>query len=193
MAVAQESTANVSDVATFWVRVFSWCMLAVLAVFLVNNYLVTTQDWPGTATIFHQGNAGTLAWIQLVAYFAGFAAAVVYVLSSRAQTLRADSALISDANIFLIRAFFWAVLLIGLVDMVVSFLRVEGLLIGVVGEHSIDFPVQEAGHVFDLVDREDVDREPGAVGLRDQLRRGDAPPRIHRLGAKRGRAFHPTF
>ena len=134
MAVAQESTANVSDVATFWVRVFSWCMLAVLAVFLVNNYLVTTQDWPGTATIFHQGNAGTLAWIQLVAYFAGFAAAVVYVLSSRAQTLRADSALISDANIFLIRAFFWAVLLIGLVDMVVSFLRVEGLLIGVVGE-----------------------------------------------------------
>ena len=134
MAVAQESTPNVSDVATFWVRVFSWCMLAVLAVFLVNNYLVTTQDWPGTATIFHQGNAGTLAWIQLVAYFAGFAAAVVYVLSSRAQTLRADSALISDANIFLIRAFFWAVLLIGLVDMVVSFLRVEGLLIGVVGE-----------------------------------------------------------
>ncbi len=134
MAVAQESTANVSDVATFWVRVFSWCMLAVLAVFLVNNYLVTTQDWPGTATIFHQGNAGTLAWIQLVAYFAGFAAAVVYVLSSRAQTLRADSVLISDANIFLVRAFFWAVLLIGLVDMVVSFLRVEGLLIGVVGE-----------------------------------------------------------
>ena len=134
MAVAQESTANVSDVATFWVRVFSWCMLAVLAVFLVNNYLVTTQDWPGTATIFHQGNAGTLAWIQLVAYFAGFAAAVVYVLSSRAQTLRADSALISDANIFLVRAFFWAALLFGLVDMVVSFLRVEGLLIGVVGE-----------------------------------------------------------
>ena len=65
---------------------------------------------------------------------AGFAAAAIYVLSSRAQTLRADSALISDANIFLIRAFFWAVLLIGLVDMMVSFLRVEGLLVGVVGE-----------------------------------------------------------
>jgi TRAP-type mannitol/chloroaromatic compound transport system permease small subunit len=75
-----------------------------------------------------------LAWIQLAAYLAGFAAAAIYVLSSRAQTLRADSALISDANIFLIRAFFWAVLLIGLVDMMVSFLRVEGLLVGVVGE-----------------------------------------------------------
>jgi TRAP-type mannitol/chloroaromatic compound transport system permease small subunit len=42
--------------------------------------------------------------------------------------------MISDGNAFLIRAFFWAVLLIGLADMVVSFLRVEGLLAGVVGE-----------------------------------------------------------
>ena len=134
MAVAQESTASVSDVATFWVRVFSWSMIAVLAVFLASNYLVTTRDWPGIASIFSQGNAGPLVWIQFGAYFAGFAVAAVYVLFSRAQTLRADSALISDANIFLVRAFFWAVLLIGLVDMVVSFLRVEGLLAGVVGE-----------------------------------------------------------
>ena len=134
MAVAQESTASVSDVATFWVRVFSWSMIAVLAVFLASNYLVTTRDWPGIANIFLQESAGSLAWIQLAAYLAGFAAAAIYVLSSRAQTLRADSALISDANIFLIRAFFWAVLLIGLVDMMVSFLRVEGLLVGVVGE-----------------------------------------------------------
>ena len=134
MAVAQESTASVSDVATFWVRVFSWSMIAVLAVFLASNYLVTTRDWPGIANIFLQESAGSLAWIQLAAYLAGFAAAAIYVLSSRAQTLRADSALISDANIFLIRAFFWAVLLIGLIDMMVSFLRVEGLLVGVVGE-----------------------------------------------------------
>jgi TRAP-type mannitol/chloroaromatic compound transport system permease small subunit len=134
MAVAQESTASISDVATFWVRVFSWCLIAVLAVFLANNYLVTTRDWPGVVGILLPENAGPLAWIQLAAYFAGFAAAAIYVWSSRAQTLRADSALISDANIFLVRACFWAVLLIGLVDMVVSFLRVEGLLIGVVGE-----------------------------------------------------------
>ena len=134
MAVAQESTASVSDVATFWVRVFSWSMIAVLAVFLASNYLVTTRDWPGIANIFLQESAGSLAWIQLAAYLAGFAAAAIYVLSSRAQTLRADSAVISDANIFLVRAFFWAVLLIGLVDMVVSFLRVEGVLVGVIGE-----------------------------------------------------------
>ena len=134
MTAAQETTAGVSDVATFWVRVLSWCMLTGLAVFLINNYLAVTQDWPGIAPVFQPGKAGALAWIQATAYIAGFAAVVIYVQSTRSQTLRADSTMISDANAFLIRAFFWAVLLIGLADMVVSFLRVEGLLAGVVGE-----------------------------------------------------------
>ena len=133
MTAAQETT-GVSYIATFWVRVFSWFMLAILAVFLVNNYLVVTQDWPGIAPVFQQGKAELLAWIQVAAYIAGLAGAFIYVQSTRSQTLRADSVMISDGNAFLIRAFFWAVLLIGLADMVVSFLRVEGLLAGVVGE-----------------------------------------------------------
>ena len=133
MTAAQETT-GVSYIATFWVRLFSWFMLAILAVFLVNNYLSVTQDWPGIAPVFQQGKAGALAWIQVAAYIAGLAGAFIYVQSTRSQTLRADSVMISDGNAFLIRAFFWAVLLIGLADMVVSFLRVEGLLAGVVGE-----------------------------------------------------------
>ena len=134
MTAAQETTAGASYVGTFWARIFSWCMLTVLAVFLINNYLAVTQDWPGITPVFQPGNAGALAWIQVAAYVAGLAAAVIYVQSTRSQTLRADSVMISDANAFLIRAFFWAVLFIGLADMVVSFLRVEGLLAGVVGE-----------------------------------------------------------
>ncbi len=117
MAVAQVSTASASDVATFWVRVFSWSMLTVLAVFLINNYLAVTQDWPGIAPVFQAGKAGALAWIQATAYIAGFAAVVIYVQSTRSQTLRADSTMISDANAFLIRAFFWAVLLLSLLHL----------------------------------------------------------------------------
>ena len=133
MTAAQETT-GVSHIVTFWVRLFSWFMLAILAVFLVNNYLSVTQDWPGISPVFQQGKAGALAWIQVAAYIAGLAGAFIYVQSTRSQTLRADSVMISDGNAFLIRAFFWAVLFIGLADMVVSFLRVEGLLAGVVGE-----------------------------------------------------------
>lgn len=88
MTAAQETTAGVSYVATFWVRVFSWSMLTVLAVFLVNNYLAVTQDWPGISPVFQQGKAGLLAWIQAMAYIASLAAAVIYVQSTRSQTLR---------------------------------------------------------------------------------------------------------
>jgi hypothetical protein len=48
--------------------------------------------------------------------------------------LRADAKAISDANAFFIRAAFWVVLLVGLADTVVSFLRVEGYLPGLVGD-----------------------------------------------------------
>jgi TRAP-type mannitol/chloroaromatic compound transport system permease small subunit len=42
--------------------------------------------------------------------------------------LRADAKAVSDANAFLIRAAFWVVLLVGLADAFISFLRVEGFL-----------------------------------------------------------------
>ena len=82
MVVAQESTASISNVATFWVRVCSWAMLAVLAVFLVNNYLVTTKDWPGILPVFQAGTAGSLAWIQFAAYLVGLVVDVYNVAYS---------------------------------------------------------------------------------------------------------------
>jgi len=44
------------------------------------------------------------------------------------RTLRQDAATISAINTYIIRSLFWAVLLIGIVDMGISFLRVEGFL-----------------------------------------------------------------
>jgi len=133
MAIEQEVPADVNYVTTFCVRAFGWCVLAFLAVFLINNYLVVSQSWPGISPIFGMKAAGLLSWIQLFAYLSGVTVAIAFVHFSDTRTLRSDSVLISNFNIFLIRAFFWAVLLIGLVDMVVSFLRVEGLLSSVVG------------------------------------------------------------
>jgi TRAP-type mannitol/chloroaromatic compound transport system permease small subunit len=42
--------------------------------------------------------------------------------------------MISDANAFFIRAAFWVVFLVGLADTAISFVRVEGLLEGLVGK-----------------------------------------------------------
>lgn len=120
------------------VRSFGWMMLAVLAVFLINNYLNFWQGFPGIAPVFGGQPAdgtGTLtqAWIQAGLYAAGMALALFHTMRSPGTSLREDSKRISDINAFVIRAAFWSVLIVGLADTVISFLRVEGLLEAVVG------------------------------------------------------------
>ena len=58
---------------------------------------------------------------------------MAFVLRSRDTDLRTDATRISNFNTYLVRAAFWAIMLVGLADMAISFLRVEGLLEGVVG------------------------------------------------------------
>ena len=61
--------------------------------------------------------------------------ALILTFRQRDTTLRQDSNRISDMNVFLIRGAFWAVLLLGCVDSVIAFLRVEGMLASIVGEN----------------------------------------------------------
>lgn len=118
------------------VRSFSWAMLACLLAFLVNNYLTVNLRWPGIAPLFEGGDVSGQSWLQLGIYLALMAAAIVYALRSTGRSLRADASRVSALSAYLIRAAFWGVLLVGLVDAAISFLRVEGLLAQVVGEET---------------------------------------------------------
>lgn len=120
------------------VRYFGWIILAVMAAFIANNYLTYWQDLPGIAPIFGGKGNGDLpaawSWAQLAIY-AGFVVwAILYVSRSPETPLRQDAEKISGINAYLIRALFFAVLIVGMVDAVISFLRVEELLPAVVGE-----------------------------------------------------------
>ena len=53
------------------------------------------------------------------------AAGFLLVQRTKDRTLREDSKRISDINAYLIRAMFWAVLIVGSVDTIISFLRVD--------------------------------------------------------------------
>ena len=116
-------------------------------VYLANAYMVFWLDWPGVVALL--GDAGllgftapkepvggrvALAILQVALYPVTVAAVVVYVLRTRARTLHADARRLSAIGAFIARAAFWTVLLVGLADAVVSFLRVEGLLVDVVGK-----------------------------------------------------------
>lgn len=109
--------------------------LAILGAFLANNFLTIGLDWPGVLPLLATHDTSGLAWIQVGIYAIALSMAVSFCLCFKQRDLRADAALISNFNTYFIRGCFWAVLLVGVVDMTISFLRVEGLLDDVVGTH----------------------------------------------------------
>ncbi|WP_299482607.1 TRAP transporter small permease subunit [uncultured Roseibium sp.] len=131
------SRGPTSDSARFF-RLFGWSILAITAAFLINNYLTYWQGLPGISPLIGGAANGSLpvlwSWLQLLIYIAFVLCGIAYVLKN-SRTLREDSERISNINTFLIRAAFFAVLIVGLIDSAISFLRVEGLLAGVVGEN----------------------------------------------------------
>ena len=114
-------------------RCFSWCMIGTVSAFLLNNYLNYWRGWPSATSVITKG-ISTPGLFQIVLYAIGLAFAVAYVSRTPGRPLRADSETIYGVVRFILRAAFWAVLLVGLADIVVSFLRVEGFLPGLVGE-----------------------------------------------------------
>jgi TRAP-type mannitol/chloroaromatic compound transport system permease small subunit len=122
-------------------RLFGWIVLALMTAFLLNNYLTYWQNLPGIAPIYGGPANGSLpilwSWLQLALYAALVLCAVAYVLRNN-NTLRMDSARINKINAYLIRAAFFAVLIVGLVDAAISFLRVEGFLTDIIGSEMAD-------------------------------------------------------
>ncbi len=99
-------------------RSFGWLMLTLLGAFLIANYLNIAHDIPRLAT----GNV-----IMIILYAVAIAAGIFYVMKTKSKSLREDADLIHRFNVYLIRAGFWAVLLIGIVDMTIAFMRTENL------------------------------------------------------------------
>jgi TRAP-type mannitol/chloroaromatic compound transport system permease small subunit len=133
-SAALPSSSDGQDLIVSLSRGFAWCVLATALVFLVNNYLTFWRGWPGPVFMAGSAAGGALTWVQTGLYGIGLAAAAGFVLASGSRSLRSDSNVMYAITAFIIRASFWAVCLVGLADMVVSFLRVEGLLPGLLGD-----------------------------------------------------------
>ena len=117
----------------FFVRLFGWAMLLLIATYLINNTLQVEFGWPGLAGLKASSPVPEAQWHVWI-YAAGFALALVYVIATIRLPLRTDAARITRFNTWIIRGCFWAVVFVGLADMAISFLRVEGLLPGIVGD-----------------------------------------------------------
>ena len=127
-----DSTGFEPTNGTLIARVFSWSVLWIMVAYLVNNILTNFIGLAGP------GFGGGIPVLQIALYPIAFSIAVAIVLKHRSMSLRADSERISNINTFFIRAAFWAVLYVGLVDAAISFVRVEGMLDGLFGEALAD-------------------------------------------------------
>ena len=131
------------------IRVFSYSILATTFVFLFNNILTVWFDWPGVKNLFsHYGLFGfkklskplsdsvlNFAFLQLFFYLISILLAIFYVKRSIKQTLTADSKILDKFTAYIIRSSFWAVLIVGLADLLISFLVVEKLVEPLFGEY----------------------------------------------------------
>ncbi len=143
-----ENDASGNKVIILVIRAFAVSIVAIMLFFLINNYLNVWRQWPGLPSFFsHQGWLGlealrtplvddqiTKGWLQLLSYLGAVALTILYVLWTRQRTLRADAEMLSGFAAYIIRAAFWVVLIIGFVDILISFLRVENLLPALIGD-----------------------------------------------------------
>ncbi|MCY3825637.1 MAG: TRAP transporter small permease subunit [Nitrospinae bacterium] len=131
MEEADERRPGIADALY---RAFALSLAATTFVFLFNNYLVFWHGWPGVADIFSGAGATFLAWLQVAGYVIPVVAIIVFALRNRERPFASDAALLYSVTAYVIAAAFWSTFFIGIVDGVLSFLRVEGLLPAVFGK-----------------------------------------------------------
>ena len=130
------------------IRIFSYSILALTLVFLVNNILTVWFEWPGVKKLFShyeifgfkklnkplEGLAINLSYLQLTFYFITFIAVIFFVFKSLKQSLQKDSEILTNITAYIVRSSFWAVLIVGMADFLISFMVVEKLVEPIFGE-----------------------------------------------------------
>jgi TRAP-type mannitol/chloroaromatic compound transport system permease small subunit len=91
-----------------------------------------------------------LGWWQTLSYIAGVMFVASFIALTPNRALRADAQSLSAFARYIIRASFWAVFLVGLADMTISFLRVEEFLHYFLDKEAIDSlgrPVERGANI----------------------------------------------
>jgi len=114
-------------------------MVTTMFAFVFNSYLTLALEWPKIFELFYMNNELTSLdyfkiFIEIFVYFISVAGVFYLSYIYRDQSLRKDCLLLNKTVNYFIRSCFWAVVFVGLADVIISFLRVEDLLDNVVGQ-----------------------------------------------------------
>ncbi len=137
MMTESPSTLRISIIS----KALAYTMVCSVLLYLFNNYLVYWQGLPGPYNLFSQlGWFGEFTdtpfsealvqqgWMQVLGYLIILLGVIFYSVKNTHITLRVSAQRLQNLSAYLVRAAFWAVLLIGFFDMLISFLRIEKFL-----------------------------------------------------------------
>ena len=121
------------------IRSIAYSMVAFTFLYLINNYLIVWREWPGVANYFLSSNdqsdsSAVLAWLQLLSYVLIFPIVLFRTISTPDRRMIDDSYRLTRWAEYVIRAAFWSIVVIGLMDGLISWIRVENLLTVVFGD-----------------------------------------------------------
>ncbi len=126
------------------IRLFSGFLVATVLLYLASRFLIYWHDWPSlssTLGLFGESvneTQKTKGILLILAYALSFGLLAFFIKRTPNRTLNNEAQTYKKLSYFIVRAAFWAVFLIGFVDAVISFLRVEELLIPIVGQELSD-------------------------------------------------------
>ena len=109
-------------------RSFALSIVALSFLFVLNNYLIFWQGWPGLSNLFADlgwfgfealrtplsSGSLVLAWVQLASYIIIIIAVLGFVISTPRRLMHQEAARLGAFAAYIVRAAFWAIFIIGM-------------------------------------------------------------------------------
>ena len=108
-----------TNILSFFLRITNFSPLITPNTFAFNS---------GNLCVNLESSVLTYAFVQVCFYFNSLLVVIFYVLKSINQSLQTDSEILTKFTAYIIRSSFWAVLIVGVADFIVSFMAVERLI-----------------------------------------------------------------
>ena len=136
--LTSKSSSNALLKQDVLLRSLAFTVVYATVIFVLNNFLNFWALWPGAVnTLLGElptGHSQSLGWLQVLSYVAAPILAMLHVSKLQSESYQDLSNRVSNWAATTIKAAFWMVLLVGMADMLISFLRIESLLAPLVGE-----------------------------------------------------------
>ena len=107
----------------FGQRFLGWFFINTLIAFMINNFLNLAFKIPFAIEFITKNES--LSLLTILIYLIAFGLSLFISYTKLDKSYKWDAELLHNFNLYFIRSCFWSVLLIGSIDVLIAFIRVE--------------------------------------------------------------------